>query len=263
MQFSQKIIALPVVRQPGAKRPRNFYVEHLQELEDPRRSRATARPASRRTSRPEGSVMTVQLRARRGSRSPRSMAGRSSSSTRPSRCRSTSRTRKSSTTTGTSSRAGGDPKAQVCGWLKDKYGLSWQVVPSKMVEWFGEPDEKSQRAMCGDDENGQARHRRARTCLQRLTTLEPDNLLDALQWPAMAVTLLAAWLVASRDKTRRAHGFWWFIVSNMLWIVWAWHVQAWALIALQVGLFAMNVRGAAEKRIRFGVVRSFDPGGGS
>ena len=43
--------------------------------------------------------------------------------------------------------AGGDPKAQVCGWLKDKYGLSWQVVPRKMVEWFGEPNAKSERAM--------------------------------------------------------------------------------------------------------------------
>jgi len=35
----------------------------------------------------------------------------------------------------------------VCGWLKDKYGLSWQVVPRKMVEWFGEPNEKSDRLM--------------------------------------------------------------------------------------------------------------------
>jgi len=43
--------------------------------------------------------------------------------------------------------AGGDPKAQGCGWLKDKYGLSWQVVPAKMVDWFGEPNEKSERAM--------------------------------------------------------------------------------------------------------------------
>jgi len=43
--------------------------------------------------------------------------------------------------------AGGDPKSQVCGWLKDKYGLSWQVVPGKMVDWFGEPNAKSERVM--------------------------------------------------------------------------------------------------------------------
>jgi len=43
--------------------------------------------------------------------------------------------------------AGGDPKSQVCGWLKDKYGLSWQVVPRKMVDWFSEPNAKSERVM--------------------------------------------------------------------------------------------------------------------
>jgi predicted 3-demethylubiquinone-9 3-methyltransferase (glyoxalase superfamily) len=29
---------------------------------------------------------------------------------------------------------GGDPKAQQCGWLKDKYGLSWQIVPKVLLE---------------------------------------------------------------------------------------------------------------------------------
>ena len=43
---------------------------------------------------------------------------------------------------------GGDAKAQQCGWLKDKYGLSWQVVPRVLVEMLSGPDsEKSQRAM--------------------------------------------------------------------------------------------------------------------
>ena len=59
----------------------------------------------------------------------------------------------------------------------------------------------------------------------------------------MAVTLVAAWLVASKARPRRAAGFWWFTASNALWIVWAWHTGAWALIALQLGLFALNVRG--------------------
>src|SRR5438093_12197034 len=44
--------------------------------------------------------------------------------------------------------AGGDPKAQVCGWLKDKFGLSWQVVPKALPELLSNPDpEKAKRAM--------------------------------------------------------------------------------------------------------------------
>ena len=43
--------------------------------------------------------------------------------------------------------AGGDPKSQVCGWLKDKYGLSWQVVPKKMAGWMSENNAKSERVM--------------------------------------------------------------------------------------------------------------------
>jgi hypothetical protein len=70
--------------------------------------------------------------------------------------------------------------------------------------------------------------------------------LGAIQWPAMVVTLIAAWLVASTKKERREAGFWWFIASNILWIVWGWHTHAWALIALQVGLFVMNLRGAKK-----------------
>lgn len=44
--------------------------------------------------------------------------------------------------------AGGDKKAQVCGWLKDKYGVSWQIVPTVLNEMMSDPDEeKSGRAM--------------------------------------------------------------------------------------------------------------------
>jgi len=43
---------------------------------------------------------------------------------------------------------GGDEKAQQCGWLKDKYGVSWQVVPKILSGLVGNPDSKnSQRAM--------------------------------------------------------------------------------------------------------------------
>jgi predicted 3-demethylubiquinone-9 3-methyltransferase (glyoxalase superfamily) len=44
--------------------------------------------------------------------------------------------------------AGGDAKAQQCGWLKDKYGVSWQVVPAVLTEMLNDPNhEKSQKAM--------------------------------------------------------------------------------------------------------------------
>ena len=44
--------------------------------------------------------------------------------------------------------AGGDPAAQQCGWLKDKFGVSWQVVPTTVLELISDPEsEKSQRAM--------------------------------------------------------------------------------------------------------------------
>lgn len=35
---------------------------------------------------------------------------------------------------------GGDPNAQACGWLKDKYGVSWQVVPKQLLELIHDPD---------------------------------------------------------------------------------------------------------------------------
>lgn len=43
---------------------------------------------------------------------------------------------------------GGHPNAQMCGWLKDKYGVSWQVVPVMLSELMNDNDkEKSNRVM--------------------------------------------------------------------------------------------------------------------
>ena len=43
---------------------------------------------------------------------------------------------------------GGDPEAQQCGWLKDRYGLSWQIVPRVLIEMMSGPvSDKSERVM--------------------------------------------------------------------------------------------------------------------
>jgi hypothetical protein len=69
------------------------------------------------------------------------------------------------------------------------------------------------------------------------------DFINLLQWPGMVASVTAAYLVASQSKRRRQHGFWWFIASNVLWIVWGWHDGAWALIVLQVALAILNIRG--------------------
>jgi hypothetical protein len=80
--------------------------------------------------------------------------------------------------------------------------------------------------------------------------------LDALQWPAMVVTVIAAWFVASQKKFRRNWGFWLFLLSNVLWIVWGFHDRAYALIFLQLCLCVLNIRGAQKNRTDEGKPKS-------
>ena len=38
--------------------------------------------------------------------------------------------------------------ASMCGWLKDRFGLSWQIIPEEMIAMFGDKDrDKANRAM--------------------------------------------------------------------------------------------------------------------
>jgi hypothetical protein len=71
---------------------------------------------------------------------------------------------------------------------------------------------------------------------------------DAVQWPAMLVTVWAAWFVGSTEERRRKIGFWLFLASNVLWVVWGVHAEAYALIALQGCLAGMNIRGACRAK---------------
>ncbi len=72
------------------------------------------------------------------------------------------------------------------------------------------------------------------------------NYLDLLQWPAMAATVIGAWLVASRVAHKRSVGFWVFLASNVLWVIWGFHDRAYALVGLQFFLAALNIRGVSK-----------------
>ena len=51
-----------------------------------------------------------------------------------------------------------------CGWLKDKFGLSWQIIPSALGELLGDPDpQKSKRVM----QAMQDRHRETAGCVTK------------------------------------------------------------------------------------------------
>jgi len=77
--------------------------------------------------------------------------------------------------------------------------------------------------------------------------------IDAIQWPAMLVTVVAAWLIASQRKFKRNWAFWFFLLSNLLWVIWGWHDHAYALIFLQLFLAILNHAGRHKEPINLTV----------
>jgi predicted 3-demethylubiquinone-9 3-methyltransferase (glyoxalase superfamily) len=61
---------------------------------------------------------------------------------------------------------GGDPAAQQCGWLKDRFGVSWQVVPVELPELLAHPDP--------------VKARRASEALMKMKKLDLDELRRAV-----------------------------------------------------------------------------------
>jgi predicted 3-demethylubiquinone-9 3-methyltransferase (glyoxalase superfamily) len=60
------------------------------------------------------------------------------------------------------------PEAEQCGWVKDRYGLSWQIVPTALTRLLGDPDpERAKRAMEGDAADEADRHCGGRACRER------------------------------------------------------------------------------------------------
>lgn len=72
------------------------------------------------------------------------------------------------------------------------------------------------------------------------------HMIDLLQWPALLVTVIAAWLVGSQARHKRNVGFWAFLLSNVLWAVWGWHSMTYALVFQQFCLAAINIRGVCK-----------------
>ena len=66
----------------------------------------------------------------------------------------------------------------------------------------------------------------------------------------MAITAVAAWMIGSQRKFKRNWGFWLFLFSNVLWIIWGVADGAYALVVLQFALAALNIRGAVKNQAK-------------
>ena len=68
---------------------------------------------------------------------------------------------------------------QPCGWLKDRWGLSWQIVPDRLIELIRDPDpDRSHRAVQAMLQMTQDRHRRDRGGRRRGRETAPRRARD-------------------------------------------------------------------------------------
>ena len=77
--------------------------------------------------------------------------------------------------------------------------------------------------------------------------------LHQLQWPAMMVTIIAVWLIASQTKSKREIGFWLCLLANVLWVAWGWNANAYSIVVMQFALAMLNFRGVYKNETSSGV----------
>lgn len=74
-------------------------------------------------------------------------------------------------------------------------------------------------------------------------TIQYMAFIELLQWPAMAITVLAAWFMGSGRAKRRVIAFCCFTAGNVMWVVWGKSHDAYGLIILEIIMAMMNMRG--------------------
>lgn len=68
-------------------------------------------------------------------------------------------------------------------------------------------------------------------------------MIDFLQWPALVLSVIGAWLVGGSTMTHRRRGFLFFLLSNGLWMLWAGGIEAWGVVITQAVFTWTSIRG--------------------
>ncbi len=62
----------------------------------------------------------------------------------------------------------------------------------------------------------------------------------------MVINILSVWMLTSQSRGKRHAGFLLSLLSNLLWVIWGWHVQAFAVLGLQIALATLNIHGVRK-----------------